>query len=87
MVVRVVLALVLGGVETVRGVTEGPQLTFDPFGKDLEQGDAAVVAATVAGCGYAGKTSRSRTRKKEWRRRRWSHWREGLSRTGPRSSE
>ena len=34
--------------ETVRGVTEGPQLRFDPFAKDLERGDAAAAAATVA---------------------------------------
>ena len=34
--------------ETVRGVTEGPQLPLDPFAKDLERGDAAAAAATVA---------------------------------------
>ena len=32
-----VLALSPWGSETVRGVAEGPQLPFDPFGKDLEQ--------------------------------------------------
>ena len=36
------------GSATVRGVAEGPQLPFDPFAKDLEQGDAAAVAAAVA---------------------------------------
>jgi hypothetical protein len=36
------------GSETVRGVAEGPQLPFDPFAKDLEQGDAAAAAAATA---------------------------------------
>ena len=32
----------------MRSVAEGPQLPFDPFAKDLEQGDAAAAAATAA---------------------------------------
>ena len=36
------------GSETVMGVAEGPQLPFDPFAKDLEQGDAAATAAATA---------------------------------------
>ena len=36
------------GSETVRGVAEGPQLPFDPFAKDLEQGDAAAAAGATA---------------------------------------
>ena len=43
-----VLAFGAWGSETVRGVAEGPKLPFDPFAKDLEQGDAAAAAATVA---------------------------------------
>ena len=31
----------------MRGVAEGPQLPFDPFAKDLEQGDAAAAAAAA----------------------------------------
>jgi hypothetical protein len=39
------------GKETARSVPDRPQLPFDPFAKDLEQGDAeeAAVAATVTG--------------------------------------
>jgi hypothetical protein len=33
--------------EIVRSVAEGPQLPFNPFAKDLEQGDAAAAAAAA----------------------------------------
>jgi len=36
------------GSETARSVAGEPQLPFDPFAKDLEQGDAAAAAAGVA---------------------------------------
>jgi len=41
------------GKETARGVVGGPQLPFDPFAKDLEQGDAVAEAVATAREGEA----------------------------------